>query len=79
MNDRILYDFYHAHPKSFDQLSPVVALVDGMYAYCQQNKFQLLDLVTSAVDGKVNFSLLNFKTQLGGQPSMKLTFEKDLS
>ena len=79
VNERILYDFYHAHPKSLDQLSPVVSLVDGMYAYCRQNKFELLDLGTSAVDGKVNFSLLNFKTQLGGQRSMKLTFEKDLS
>ena len=79
VNERILYDFYHAHPKSFDQLSPVVALVDGMYAYCKQNKFELLDLGTSAVGGKINFSLLNFKTQTGGQLSMKFTFEKDLS
>jgi len=79
VNERILYDFYHAHPKSFDQLSPVVALVNGIYGYCQQNKFELLDLGTSAVDKKINFSLLNFKTQLGGQPSLKLTFEKDLS
>jgi len=78
VNKRILYDFYHAHPKSFDQLSPVVALVDGIYGYCQQNKFELLDLGTSAVDRQINFSLLNFKTQLGGQLSLKLTFEKDL-
>ncbi|HEV8512825.1 MAG TPA: hypothetical protein VGQ59_06095 [Cyclobacteriaceae bacterium] len=79
VNERILYDFYHAHPKSFDQLSPVVSLVDGMYGYCQRNKFELLDLGTSAIDGKVNFSLLNFKTQLGCKSSMKLTFEKDIS
>jgi hypothetical protein len=79
VNDRILYDFYHAHLKSFDQLSPVVTLVDGMYGYCQQNKFELLDLGTSAVNRQINFSLLNFKTQLGGQLSMKLTFEKNLS
>jgi len=78
VSPRILYDFYHAHPKSADRLSPVVALIDGMYQYCIQNKFELLDLGTSALDKQVNFSLLNFKTQLGGQHSLKLAFEKDL-
>ena len=78
VNNRILYDFYHAHSKSADQLSPVVALVDGIYSYCGQNKFELLDLGTSTVDRQINFSLLNFKTRLGGLISMKLTFEKDL-
>jgi hypothetical protein len=78
VNDRILFDFYHAHPKSFDQLSPVVALVNGIYSYGRQNKFEILDLGTSTVEGKINFSLLNFKTQLGGQLSMKFIFEKYL-
>ncbi len=78
VSNRILYDFYHAHPKSFDQLSPVVALIDGMYSYCFKNNYELLDLGTSAIDKQINFSLLNFKTQLGGQLSMKFTFEKDL-
>ena len=79
INSRIVYDFYHGHAKSADQLSPVVALIDGMYRYCRQNRFELLDLGTSAVDNKINFSLLNFKTQLGGALSMKLTFEKELN
>lgn len=79
VNQRILYDFYHAHPKAFDQLSPVVALVDGMYSFCQKNKFGLLDLGTSALEKKINFSLLNFKTQLGSEHSLKLTFAKDLT
>jgi len=34
VSNRILYDFYHAHSKSADRLSPVVALIDGMYHYC---------------------------------------------
>jgi hypothetical protein len=79
VSHRILYDFYHAHPKLVDSLSPVVALMEGMYTYCIQQEFKLLDLGTSAVDKQINFSLLNFKTQLGGKPSLKLTFEKDLT
>jgi hypothetical protein len=78
VNGHILYDFYHAHAKAADQLSPVVALIDGMYSYCREKHFDLLDLGTSATDGKINFSLLNFKTQTGGETSLKLTFEKDL-
>jgi len=79
VSNRILYDFYHAHAKSVDQLSPVVLLLKGMYEFCQKNKFELLDLGTSAVDQQINFGLLNFKTQIGGQLSVKLTFEKDLN
>jgi len=79
VNERILYDFYHSHSKSYDRFSPVVALIKGMYTFSQQHNFAWLDLGTSTLDGKVNFSLLNFKTELGGQLSVKLTFEKDLA
>jgi hypothetical protein len=79
INQRILYDFYHAHSKSTDQLSPVVSLIDGMYSYCRENNFELLDLGTSSLNDKINFSLLNFKTQIAGESSLKLTFVKDLN
>lgn len=78
VNDRILYDFYHGHEKASDQLSPVVLLIDGIYSFCRENKFALLDLGTSSLDGKINFSLLNFKNQLGCESSLKLTFEKNI-
>jgi hypothetical protein len=74
----ILYDFYHDHAASYDHLSPVVLLVSGLYEYCQQQKFVLLDLGTSAIDGAPNFPLLHFKKTLGAKPSMKLTFEKQI-
>jgi hypothetical protein len=74
----ILYDFYHDHAASHDHLSPVVLLVSGLYEYCQKQKFVLLDLGTSAVDGVPNFPLLHFKKTLGARPSMKLTFEKQI-
>jgi hypothetical protein len=74
----ILYDFYHDHTASYDHLSPVVLLVSGLYEYCQQQKFVLLDLGTSALDGTPNFPLLHFKKTLGARPTLKLTFEKQL-
>lgn len=78
VNEQILYDFYHGHTRTADTLSPVVALIDGMYTYCSENGYKLIDLGTSSLGNKTNFSLLNFKTQLGGINSMKATFEKEL-
>jgi hypothetical protein len=75
----VLYTFYYDHAKEFDQSSPVVYLCDGLYHFCQEQKVNLLDLGTSNVEGKLVEPLLNFKLSLGGQPSRKLTFVKNLS
>jgi hypothetical protein len=79
VKQNILYDFYHDHALEFDQLSPVVLLVEGIYKFCLTHKITFLDLGTSAVEGTPNFPLLNFKMKLGAKPSTKLTFEKVLS
>lgn len=79
INKRILYNFYSAHPRSMDYLSPVVSLIQGMYKWCQKQHIELLDLGTSALEGKPNFNLLDFKLRLGGVPSAKFTFEKDIA
>jgi hypothetical protein len=75
----ILYNFYSAHMRKFDALSPMVLLMNHMYKFCRSHQFELLDLGTSAINGQPNFSLLDFKLRLGAVPSMKLSFEKDLS
>jgi hypothetical protein len=75
---RVLYNFYSAHNAAYDPLSPVVFLIDRLYAYCHQHNIAMLDLGTSAVDGKPNFGLLDFKLRLGAKPTTKFTFEKTL-
>lgn len=74
----IQYNFYSAHSRESDGLSPMVFLVSQLYKDCKKNKIRLLDLGTSALGGKPNFSLIDFKLRLGAAPSMKLTFEKVL-
>ncbi|GAB1446623.1 MAG: GNAT family N-acetyltransferase [Cyclobacteriaceae bacterium] len=74
----ILYNFYSAHSKSSDSLSPVVFLIDKIYGWCSKHHTEILDLGTSAWDGKPNFPLIDFKLRLGAIPSMKLTFEKTI-
>ena len=78
INNQILYNFYSAHASVYDALSPVVLLMKGLYGFCSANEIQLLDLGTSALDGKPNFGLLDFKIRLGARPSAKFTFQKKL-
>ena len=76
----VLYDFYHDHMARFDNLSPVVLLVTGIYEYCQREGIQLIDLGTSTTNTlQPNFGLLRFKKNLGARYAAKLTFEKALA
>lgn len=79
VSDDVLYTFYYDHTKAFDTYSPVVKLVEGMYHYCQVQQIHLLDLGTAALNRQPNFPLLSFKMNIGGIPSAKLTFVKELS
>jgi len=79
VHPEILYNFYSGHLKKVDSISPMVTIIAGLYRYCEHQNIKLLDLGTSALHGQPNFSLLEFKLRLGATPSMKLTFEKQLS
>ena len=79
VNKTILYNFYSAHAKQYDALSPVVRLMEGIYEFCQTEKIRIIDLGTSALHDRPNFGLLDFKLNLGAAPTEKLTFEKTLS
>jgi hypothetical protein len=75
----IVYDIFHDHDRHYDQWSPIVLLVAGMYTFCQENQIEIFELGTSAANGIPNFNLLHFKKFLGGLPSAKLTFHKTIS
>jgi len=78
VNQFVLYNFYIDHNRFYNFLSPVVILNEGLYQFCQQNGFKMLDLGTSTLHGVINTSLLNFKLRLGAQPTRKVTFVKNL-
>jgi hypothetical protein len=74
----ILYTFYYAHARRFDKVSPVVFLISKLYEGAQEEGIEMIDLGTSMVNGKINRSLLHFKTSIGAQTNRKLIFEKEL-
>lgn len=78
VTDGVLYNFYSDHHIDYDHLSPAVMLIESEFEYCRSNGFTLLDLGTSSVGGKLNFSLLDFKKRLGGTPSPKYRLVKSI-
>lgn len=74
----ILYNFYPADDPAYLAYSPMVLLINGLYAYCQQQGISLLDLGIATDQGKRNNGLIQFKQFLGGKPSNKFSFEKRL-
>ena len=74
-----LYNFSHAHSKGYDDFSPVVFLMNGIYDYCKKNNINKIDLGSSSLNNKPNFPLIAFKERLGSNLSIKLQLEKHFS
>lgn len=75
----ILYNFRPISHTGYQQFSPMVMLIAGLFRYCQQQKIHLLDL-GAALDasGQPKPSLIRFKRNLGAQESPKFIFQKTL-
>ncbi|MDH5398520.1 MAG: hypothetical protein OEX02_10255, partial [Cyclobacteriaceae bacterium] len=69
-------DFSHAHNNDYDKFSPVAFLFNGIYNYCLQNGLHYLDIGSSAIGQEPNFPLMTFKERAGGQPALKITWQK---
>jgi hypothetical protein len=78
VNRDIVYNFLVNHNSEFNNLSPAVLLMEGIYDHCQEHDIGLLDLGTSALGGQPNFPLLDFKLRLGAVPVSKMSFYKNL-
>jgi len=75
----VLYNYSHAHGMDYDDHSPVVFLMDGLYRYCQKNGIKIIDVGSSSLNHSPNFPLLAFKERLGADLSIKLQLEKKFS
>jgi GNAT acetyltransferase-like protein len=78
VNSKVLYHFYPAHSPEYNNFSPMVMLVEGLYNWCRTEQIELLDLGTSYVNNKMNQSLVRFKKHLGGEESKALIYRKVL-
>ncbi|RKQ49649.1 acetyltransferase (GNAT) family protein [Roseivirga pacifica] len=75
----VLYNFAPAHAPAYNELSPVVALVQGLYEWSQAQAIKWLNLGTSYLDGAPNEPLVQFKERLGGVSFSAFSFQKSLN
>jgi hypothetical protein len=77
--DHVLYNIYITHYTTYKQYSPVVAIIEMLYNFCNENNFSILDLGTSMLNDKPNVSLLDFKRRLGGADTERFILSKTLN
>lgn len=78
LSPHVIYVFYWGDLPGYASHSPVVALANAIYAYCQQQSVRLLDVGTSTIDRAPNFGLIAFKQGLGFTESLKTRMRKAL-
>jgi hypothetical protein len=78
INRKILYCFYIGDHLPYRANSPVTFLINGIYDYCLNYQFDMLDLGLSTDKGLLNNGLYTYKKTFGSIDSHKITFEKKL-
>jgi hypothetical protein len=78
VNSKILYYYLPAHAANYNNYSPTVFLLKGMYDFCKRNSYEILDLGIATDKGLRNEGLIRFKEHLGAIVSNKLSFFKEI-
>jgi len=73
-----LYIFMVGDAPGYQAHSPVVMMLDAIYAWCQKHRITLLDYGTSTNGTEPNIGLMDFKRRLGFSECLKLRMEKTL-
>jgi hypothetical protein len=76
VNQTVLYNFLPAHDVTYNNYSPMVYLMEGIYNEAAIQETRILDLGISSLEGELQSGLITFKERLGGIPKSKLTFLK---
>ena len=74
INKDTLYYFAAASDPSYAELSPTVLLIEALYDKAVQDKYTLIDLGVSSLDGVLNEGLHQFKKYLGAIECSKKTY-----
>lgn len=78
VNSRIAYDFMHASLAEYNTFSPTLLIVKGMFDFCVAGGYEILDLGVASLDNQLQSGIARFKENIGGIPTVKLTFKKEL-
>lgn len=78
ISDSKLYIFYAGHLSDYDKHGPLIKLYEGIYNYCVRSNISSIDLGSSEEENRTKPSLIEFKRQIGGFPSLRPTFKRNL-
>ncbi len=78
LSPTVLYVFYWGDRPEYASYSPVVAVADAIYRFCQGEGFSILDVGTSTIDRVPNLGLVDFKRGLGFEESIKVRMQTTL-
>lgn len=74
LNDNTIYTFYLADDDKYIKYSPTTFLISGIYKYCQEQKFGILDIGIASKKGILNEGLAHFKQSMGAKLAEKKTY-----
>lgn len=77
LDSSTLYVFDWAALPDHVRKSPVVMLTATMHSYCLEHGISTLDAGTSSIDTELNLGLMQFKSRMGLETSLKLRLEKE--
>lgn len=78
INNKILYNFYHADHKDYSTFSSTVMIINGINQYAYDNGYNYIDLGISSEKGILNKGLFKFKKNLGALESTKNRYYQEL-
>ncbi len=78
VDSKISYDFAHAHSREYDSISPIIRLTREVGEELAKTGIRFHDLGSSSLEGAPNYSLFDFKQNLGSCFCRKDSFEKVL-
>ncbi|WP_314036960.1 GNAT family N-acetyltransferase [Xanthocytophaga flava] len=76
INKDILYNFYPADNEYFLNYSPSVFITSEVYKIAQQEGYKMVDLGIATDQSVPNYGLMRFKSNLGAENSLRLSFCK---
>ncbi len=77
VNENILYNFYPVDAARHLAWSPLVHLHAELYAWCQSQGYQQLDLGIATDGGAPNYGLMRFKKHLGARETLKPVYFRE--
>jgi lipid II:glycine glycyltransferase (peptidoglycan interpeptide bridge formation enzyme) len=78
INDRVLYYFFPSDNPRRSSYSPMIMLMDGIFSYAKEHHYQYIDLGISSKNNTPQKGLIQFKENIGGLASVRLTFQLDI-